>query len=237
MTDLRGKTIYVTGASRGIGRAIVLRVSRDGPHLGFCGRDTARLTEVEEKARELGAGKIWYSAFDLVDVEAVLSFYREARKRTGPPDILINNAGFNSRKARLWEYEQGEYEAMFAVNVRAPLLLMREAAPDFQKRGGGTILNVLSTVCHYDMEMMSVYTASKKALEGLTDIARKEMRPFGVRVMSIYPGGTDTDFRAESRPHYTRPESVAEAVYAALTLPEDLTVHKMTFRPMSESNF
>jgi short-subunit dehydrogenase len=98
-------------------------------------------------------------------------------------------------------------------------------------------VNILSTVCHYDNERMSVYTATKKALQGLTDVLRKEAREHGVRVISIYPGGTDTEFRAEAWPRYMRPASVAEAVVRALTMPDDLVVHHLTFRPMVEANF
>jgi NAD(P)-dependent dehydrogenase (short-subunit alcohol dehydrogenase family) len=237
MADLEGKNIYVTGASRGIGREIVLRVSRDGANTAFCGRDRDRLDEVEKSSRDVGAGRVFVSSFDAASEKDLVAFYRQARESIGPPDILINNAGFNSRKAQLWEYETAEYDAMFAVNVRAAFILMREAAGDFRERGVGTILNILSTVCHYDVETMGVYTATKKALQALTDIARKELRPHGVRVISIYPGGVDTDFRTEPRPQYMRAESVAEAVHAALTLPEDLVVHHMTFRPMVEMNF
>ena len=73
--------------------------------------------------------------------------------------------------------------------------------------------------------------------EVLAGVLLKEARPQGVRVSAVYPGGTDTTFRAVRRPDYMSPDSVAEAVYAVLTLPEDLTVHSMTFRPWVETNF
>jgi len=126
---------------------------------------------------------------------------------------------------------------MLAVNLRAPFILMREAFSDMKKKQSGHIINILSTVCHADMERMSVYTAAKKGLEGLSNVFRKEARAYNIRVTSIYPGGTDTEFRKEARPEYMRAESVADAVYASLTLPEDLVVHHMTFRPMVETNF
>jgi NADP-dependent 3-hydroxy acid dehydrogenase YdfG len=106
-----------------------------------------------------------------------------------------------------------------------------------RERKSGHIVNVLSSACHFNIELMGAYTAAKKGLGGLTDVFRKEVLDFGVRVTSIYPGGTDTNFRPEPRPQYMRPESVARAIIAALTLPEDLVVHHFTFRPMSEKNF
>ena len=125
---------------------------------------------------------------------------------------------------------------MISVNLRAPYILMRESFRDMQERGGH-VVNILSTVCHSSNETMGVYTAAKQGLQALTDIYRKEARPYNIRVTSIYPGGTDTPFRKADRPEYMHPKSVAEAVYAALTLPEDLVVHHFTFRPMVETNF
>jgi NAD(P)-dependent dehydrogenase (short-subunit alcohol dehydrogenase family) len=114
---------------------------------------------------------------------------------------------------------------------------MREAFPDMRAAGGGRIVNILSTVCHFDNETMGAYTAAKKGLQGLTDVFRKEARPHNVHVISIYPGGTDTAFRPAPRPDYMRPESVAEAVVAALRLPDDCCVHHLTFRPPVETNY
>jgi NAD(P)-dependent dehydrogenase (short-subunit alcohol dehydrogenase family) len=176
-------------------------------------------------------------SFDLTKKKKIIEFYRQAKKIVGPPDILINNAGYNSRKARVEDIKTEEFDRIIAVNLRAPFILMREVARDMEARGSGHIVNVLSSVCHFDIETMGAYTAAKKGLQGLTDVFRKEARERNVRVTSIYPGGTDTGFRAQARPHYMRPESVAEAIVALLTLPEDVVPHEFTFRPMSESNF
>ncbi len=236
MKSIEGKNVYLTGASHGIGRAIALRLAAEKARLALCGRDEAALEEV---AREAGrrSPAVFRMAFDLAEEDRVLAFHAESRKELGPPDILINNAGFNSRKAPLWDVTTAELDAQLAVNLRAPFILLREAAKDMKGRGGGHIVNVLSTVCHFDNEGMGVYTATKHALEGLCGVFRKEVRPHGIRVSSIYPGGTNTGFRPSPRPDYLSPESVAEAVLAVLTLPEDLVVHDITFRPMVETNF
>ncbi len=237
MEPLRDTTMFLTGATRGIGRAIALRVARDGARLALCGRDAAALRDVADAVRAAGAPEPFAQPFDLADAAAVEAFYRAARERLGPPAILINNAGYNARKAPLWDVAPGEFDRMLAVNLRAPFLLMRAAFPDMRARGGGHVVNILSTVCHFDNEAMGVYTAAKKGLMGLTDVFRKEARPFNIRVSSIYPGGTDTAFRPSPRPDYLKPESVADAVYAVLALPAELAVHHMTFRPMVETNF
>jgi NAD(P)-dependent dehydrogenase (short-subunit alcohol dehydrogenase family) len=237
MPDLKDTPVFITGASRGIGRALTLRCADQGARLAFCGRDAEALHETARAARERGAAELMFSSFDLMDTEATVRFYREAVDRMGVPGVLINNAGLNTRKAPLWEYSLEEFERMMGVNVRAAFLLMQLACRDMMGQKKGTIVNILSTVCLHDMESVSVYTASKKALQGLTDVLRKEAREHQVRVISIYPGGTDTEFRAQPRPSYMQPSSVAEAVFRAVTMPDDLVVHHMTFRPMVETNF
>jgi NAD(P)-dependent dehydrogenase (short-subunit alcohol dehydrogenase family) len=220
MRSLEGKTVYLTGATHGIGRALALRLARERTKLALCGRDQAALNEVESAAKSAGVHALYSKSFDIREEERILEFYRESRKRLGPPQVLISNAGYNSRKASLWEVTTEEFDSLIAVNLRAPF-----------------VVAVLSTSCRFDMESMSAYTAAKKGLEGLVDVLRKEARPYNVRVTSVYPGGTDTRFRKTPRPEYMRPESVAEAVVQALLLPDDLVLHEMTFRPMVETNF
>jgi len=235
-TSLQGKAVYLTGATRGIGRALALKLASSRARLAICGRDAAALKSVGDQAGQSGLD-LFLQSFDLNREEDVLNFYRLARERLGPPDILINNAGFNSRKAPLWEVSTPEFDSILGVNLRAPFILMREAFRDMKERGGGHVVNILSTVCHFHNETMGAYTAAKSGLQALTGVFRKEARPHNIRVTAIYPGGTDTEFRARARPDYMKPESVAEAVLAALSLPEDLVAHDFTFRPMVEDNF
>ena len=233
MGALEGRTVVLTGASRGIGRSLAGCLAAEGARLGICGRDKAALSELEG---ELGRPVVT-AAFDLCFEAPALDFLAKVRAELGAIDVLINNAGFNPRKAPLVEVATEEFDSMLAVNVRAPFLLMRECARDMKEKGGGHVINILSTVCHSDMETMGAYTAAKEGLRALTNVFRKEVIEDGIRVTAVYPGGTDTDFRPNSRPDYMKPSSVAAAVLTALTLPEDLVVHELTFRPMVENNF
>jgi NAD(P)-dependent dehydrogenase (short-subunit alcohol dehydrogenase family) len=237
MNSLQEKIVFLTGASHGIGRELALRLAREKARLAFCGRDREALEETARRVEKLTSTAPLFESFDLACERDLVAFYREVRSRMGVPDILINNAGFNSRKVLVWEMASEEFDAMMAVNLKAPFILLREAAPDMIARKSGHIVNILSTVCHFANEKMGVYTAAKRGLEGLMGVALKELRPYGVRVSAIYPGGVDTGFRPYPRPDYMRPESVAEAVCAVLCMPEDLVVHSFTFRPMVETNF
>lgn len=237
MNSLRGKVVLVTGASRGIGRAIALRLATEKARLAICARDPAALAQVAREAEALSGEEVLSRTFDLAGEKAIADFCGAVRSRMGTPDILINNAGFNPRKAPIWEVTSDELDSLLAVNFKAPFLFIRQILPEMVQRKGGHIVNILSTVCHYSNEGMGAYTAAKKAFEGLSGVLLKEARPHGIRVSAVYPGGTNTTFRAKERPDYSRPESVAEAVYAVVALPEDLVVHGITFRPMVETNF
>ncbi len=231
------KKIFITGGSHGIGRALTLLFAKDGARLSICGRNKKALSNVREEALAVGAKEVYIEALDLRNVEDVKSYYRNSVSSIGVPDILINNAGFNSRKAYLWEYNEEEFDDMFSVNVRAGFILMKLAFFDMKEQRKGNIVNILSTACHFDNEKMSIYTATKKAFQGLTNVFRKEARPYNIRVTGVYPGGTDTLFRKERRPDYMRPESVAKTIYNILAVPSDVIVYDITFRPMVEVNF
>ena len=233
MGALDGKTVVVTGASRGIGRSLAIRLAAEGAQLGLCGRDEAALLQLAEELDP----PVVTAAFDLCEEELLLEFLDGVRTALGGIDVLVNNAGFNPRKAPLAEVATGEFDSILAVNLRAPFLLMREVAQDMKAQGAGHVINILSTVCHSDMETMGAYTAAKEGLRALTNVFRKEVLEDGIRVTAVYPGGTDTDFRPTPRPDYMKPSSVADAVLTALTLPEDLVLHELTFRPMVENNF
>ena len=234
---LKDRHILLTGATRGIGRSLAIRLSAEGPRLFLSGRDVQLLAEVAEKCTEAGATSVTYLAAELSKDDEVALLLRSAREAFGSIDMLINNAGFNARKAPIAEVETEEFDNILAVNLRAPFLLMRGTHADMKAEGRGHVVNILSTVCHSDNETMGAYTAAKVALDAMTRIYRKEARPDGIRVTSIYPGGTNTDFRPKDRPDYMSPASVADAIHAVLTLPEDVVTHEFTFRPMVESNF
>ncbi|MHB1306841.1 MAG: SDR family oxidoreductase, partial [Limisphaerales bacterium] len=144
---------------------------------------------------------------------------------------------FNKAKEPLTEVTGDDLDASYAVNVRAPILLAREALRDMAPRGSGHIVNVLSSVVFSRLENYSVYTTMKHALHGFTGCLTKEARLVGVKVTGVYPGGVDTGFRPAARPDYLRPESAARMIVDCLTAPEDVVVHEIIYRPMVETNF
>lgn len=222
------RTILVTGATSGIGYALVEELTRLGYQVFATGRNQEALTRLKQATGCLG------ETADLADPAALLALYASAEQALGPIDVLVNNAGMNSRKAPLMETSLEEFDQQYAINLRAPYLLAREALKSMQPRGRGYLINVVSTVAKRSSETMGIYTAMKQGLAGLSQVMMKEAQPHGIRVTTLFPGGTDTGFRPQARPQYMQPASVARTLVHLLTLPEDVVMHEMTFRPPVE---
>jgi short-subunit dehydrogenase len=225
------RTALITGATAGIGREVARQLHAAGFAVFVTGRDAARL---EALCRELGC---LGEATDLGAPEAPPRLYAAARRALGRIDVLVNNAGFNRAKEPIPTITAEELDASYAVNVRAPVLLARDALKDMAARGSGHIVNILSSIVYVKTERYAVYTMMKHALHGFTGCLIKEARTLGVKVTGVYPGGTDTGFRPLRRPDYLRPESAARMIVDCITAPDEVVVHEIVFRPMVESNF
>lgn len=176
--------------------------------------------------------------YDLNLPESPRNLYQAAVKALGgPPDFVVNNAGYNSRKASWVDVSDEELDGQYRVNLRAPAIISREAVRDMSARGSGHLVNVASSVVLHGCETMGAYSAMKSGLYGLTKVLIKEARPYGVKVTVVHPGGTDTGFREKDRPDYMRPESAAHMICDVLFAPSDVVVHELTFRPLVETNF
>lgn len=222
------KSILVTGATSGIGYELVLLLSQRGYTVVASGRNEQQLMALKQQT---GCHII---KANLVDPDEVTRLFEQTVSLIGQVDVLINNAGMNSRKCRIDEFTLEEFDEQYAVNLRAPALLSREALLHMQPRKSGQIINIISTVAKRSNETMSVYTAMKQGLAGFSAILAKEAQPHGIKVTSLFPGGTDTNFREAERPEYMHPKSVALVIAQLLELPADVVMHEMTFRPPIE---
>ena len=225
------RKVFITGATRGIGRELVKQLTTLGFPVFGTGRDEALLEELIAETGCLGA------VTDLTDPEQVIGVYEKAKTALSQVDILINNAGLNNRKAPVAEIKLDDWELQYAVNLRAPMLLCREALKDMAVQKSGYIVNVVSTIAKTSQPNYSIYSTMKYGLMGFTNCLIKEAREVNVKVTAVYPGGTDTDFRPEDRPEYLSAESAARMIVHCITAPADVVVHDLTYRPMAELNF
>ncbi len=226
------QTALVTGASSGIGAALTRELCARGLRVFASGRNQERLAEL---ATETGCQ---FAAFDLGQPESAAQLYAAAKHALGgAPDFVINNAGFNTGKSAFVDTSDADLDRQYAVNLRAPLIIAREALRDMKARRSGHLVNVLSTVVLHGCELVALYSAMKHGLHGATQVLIKEARPHGVKVTGVYPGGTDSSFRVEDRPDYLQPASVAHMIAGVLFAPADVVVHELAFRPLVETNF
>lgn len=236
MKKLQGKTVLITGATSGVGRALAVQCAGEGASLVLCGRDDQRMLELVSSLKGSPVGEIFAETFSVRETEAINNFVFNAEEALGQIDILVNCAGLNSARGTVADVKVEDWTEMMEVNALAPLLFSQAVLPKMKERKSGMIVNVISTVCLYSSEGLVSYTASKAAAKAMTDILRKEVRSEGIKVMGIYPGGVNTAFRPQERPEYMSAESVASAILSMMTAPEDVAVHELVLRPMVESN-
>ena len=190
--DFAGRTALVTGGNSGIGRAVAGQLARRGAHVVISGRDVARGNRAVGEIRAEGGTADFVQA-DLADLTSVRSLAKQAVELGGGQvDVLINNAGIFPFGATA-EVPESDFDAVYAVNVRAPFYLVAELAPLMAARGTGAIVNVTTVVAYVGMAGMAAYGSSKAAVELLTRAWAAEFGPAGVRVNAVSPGPIRTE--------------------------------------------
>ena len=231
--SLLGKIAVITGANRGIGRAIALQLAEQGASVVLSARDEARLAEVLVEVRNLQRAGIAI-ALDLRLPSSAEQLVSYATSAFGRVDILINNAGIGQPNLPLAKLPYHQWKSVVDTNLTGMFLVTREMLPLMRK--GGIIANNLSIAAERVFAGSSAYNASKHGALGLTDTLREELRSAGIRVIALLPGATDTNIWETLWPEAPRKkmmsaETVAQALVTVLILPEDSTVEELTIMP------
>lgn len=225
------KTAVITGATDGIGRALAILLSRDY-NLALCGRSEDKMNQL---ISELDNCHFYTECFDITDGEKRRSFCKKLRKEFGTIDVLVNNAGANTKKDRIIDINLDDLRYMFELNCVSSVGMIQEIYPLMAEKQHGLIVNVLSSCCLFNNPMTGSYSASKDAMEGISKILTKEAKADHIGVCNVYPGGVDTNFRAVANHNYLRPETVANMIKACIDN-EDGCVHDIVIRPFIEDN-
>jgi NAD(P)-dependent dehydrogenase (short-subunit alcohol dehydrogenase family) len=196
---LQGRKVLVTGASRGIGRAIALRYAAEGADLFLVATNAAKLEEVAALAREEGVQASAHTA-DVSRREAVEAMVQAATAALGRIDVLINNAGVY-KAARLVDYTPEDFDRIMKVNVYGAFFTMQLVLRHLLGNKCGKVVNIASTAGKWGSMNQAAYNASKHALVGLTRCAALEAGPAGVQVNAICPGFVQTDMLEELNAH------------------------------------
>jgi 3-oxoacyl-[acyl-carrier protein] reductase len=202
---LAGKLALVTGASRGIGRAIALRLSADGARLAVHGTKGAEETA---KAVAQAGGSAVSVAGDISTLAGIAALAAAFKSATGQaaPDILVNNAGIQaSPNDVLAKLSETDFDRLVAINVKAPLFLIQRFLADFPD--GGRIVNLSSQLSAIAFPEQIVYSATKAAINSLTKSLAKELGPRGITVNAVGPGLIETDMTRDR--FFVKPETRA----------------------------
>ena len=221
------KRYLITGASRGIGRAIAEKLAAADVTLLLHGRDTVALADTR-KAVEPHCAQVILLIHDLAESSGVSDLIAEVGAQ--PIELLVNNAGVAVVKP-FGEITQIEWEQTVGVNVTAPFMLTQHFVPKMPP--GSSIVNVLSIAARTGFANWSAYCMSKFALEGFSQSVREELRDRKIRVINLYPAATDTNIWDHIEGKWPRrkmisPKDVASAVAYALSRPADVTLENIT---------
>ena len=225
------KVVVITGATDGIGKALAL-ILKDEYKLAICGRSTEKMDKLLE---ELGDCDAYAECFDITDDGKRHKFCERVKARFETVDVVINNAGANTKKDKVADINLEDLRYMFELNCVSQIGIIQEFYPIMKEQQRGLFVNILSSCCLYHSPTVGSYTATKDAMEAISKILLKEVKSDNIGVCSVYPGGVDTNFRAIPNHSYLRPETVAKMVKACIEN-EEGCVHDIVLRPMIEDN-
>jgi NAD(P)-dependent dehydrogenase (short-subunit alcohol dehydrogenase family) len=194
--ELRDEVVFITGASRGLGRALARGFAKAGARLVLCARGEADLAAVQE---ELG-GEVMAGAVDVTDEDGVAALVSRAADRLGPVSVLVNNASILGQRVPLREQSVDDWREVIDVNVTGTLLPIQAVLPGMRSAGRGSIINVSSGVGNVARKRWGAYAVSKWGVEALSRNLALEEEEAGIRVNIVDPGRLRTEMRRAAYP-------------------------------------
>jgi NADP-dependent 3-hydroxy acid dehydrogenase YdfG len=235
--SLTAKTVLITGASKGIGRALALTLAKDGANVGLVARSEKELKEVQQEAMALGA-KVEIFIGSVADEDFVKTTVQQMVTAFGEIDAVINNAGFGIFK-QATDISVAEWDDIYDTNVKGTFLFCRETIPFMKKAGRGHVINVASDVAKRVFDGGSLYCSSKYAQDAFSMALRKEVRKDNIKVSVVYSGLVDTYFhnRPEGDPHqeqYLSSQDMADTIHYILSAPAHVVIDELMIHPISQ---
>ena len=206
-TALKGRNALITGASKGLGRAMAIALAKNGAHLVLTARDKGKLESVAQEVADAGGTSDIFTA-DIANESEVLALEAAVTAKTGKIQILINNAGTNLRK-NITDFTLDEWMGVQNTNLNSVFLMCRSFVPHMKGTGYGRIINMTSIMAHVSMPQRTLYSSTKFALLGLTKALALELASEGITVNGISPGPFATEMNT---PILQNPELNAQFV-------------------------
>ena len=243
------KTVLITGATSGFGKACAEKFAANGYNVIITGRRKERLDELQQQLEKQYSIKALALEFDVQEKDAVFSAIEGLSPFWQNIDVLINNAGLALGRDYFEEADMKDWETMIDTNVKGLLYVSRAVIPLMQKHAGGHIINIGSTAGKEVYEKGNVYCASKYAVNAISQAMRIDLLRHGIKVTQINPGAADTEFslvrfkgNAETaasiykgfKPLYA--DDVAEVVYYCTTLPAHVCINDLVMTSTAQAN-
>lgn len=228
--QLTGRVAIVTGASRGVGRAVCTTFVREGAHVIGVARTEEALNELTQELASY-PGSFTARAADVTDKQSAQQIVRDTVEKYGRLDILVNNAGVG-HFAPVAELSESDWDEMMNVNVKGPFLWTQAALPTFMEQRQGDIIFISSVAGTTTFPQGGGYCASKWGVMALADTLRQECKPYELRVTAICPGSIQTTFGGSPPKDYSLlPEDVAATVLHVVAAPRRVIYGTVVMRP------
>ena len=209
--NLEDKVVLVTGGSGGLGAQICYEAAKQGAIVITCARRIQMIGEVKEECKRLSGTEAYAFQVDVSDPDSVDALYEKVMDEVGRVDVLVNNAGFGIFEDFL-SFDLGKAYDMFEVNVLGMMVLTQKFALDMAERRQGHIINIASMAGKMATAKSTIYSATKFAVLGFSNVLRLELKPLGVGVTTVNPGPVATDFFDKADPSGSYLEKVDQLV-------------------------
>jgi 3-hydroxy acid dehydrogenase / malonic semialdehyde reductase len=243
------KTILVTGATSGFGKAIATRFAKEGYTVCITGRRKERLDELRLELEKQYGGRVISLVFDVRNKKQVEEAINALKEQVSGIDILVNNAGLASGLSTIDEGDTNDWDVMIDTNVKGLLYVTRQIAPMMRERASGHIINIGSTAGNLVYKNGNVYCATKFAVDALTQAIRIDLLPYGIKATAINPGMAETEFslvrfkgddeRAKKTYEGVNPlraEDIADIVWFCASLPPHVCINDLTVTCLTQAN-
>ena len=243
------RTILITGATSGFGKAIARIFSKNNYHVIINGRREERLQKIQDELMAQYGNEVTISRFDIRNKEEVASAINELAAKVPKIDILVNNAGLAAGMSSIDEGDIDDWDLMIDTNVKGLLYVTRQILPLMKRQGEGHIFNIGSTAGKVAYKNGNVYCATKFAVDALNQSMRIDLLPYGIKVTGINPGMAETEFsivrfkgdEARAKKVYEdiqplHPDDIANVVYYCATLPPHFCINDLTMTCTNQAN-
>lgn len=232
---LKGQVAVITGASRGIGKEIAVKLAEQGMKLSIVG-SSAQISETAEELKKIGFSNVLPIQADVTKEEDILQVMKKTIEEFGQVDLLVNNAGVGFFKLTE-EVTVEEWKKVFEVNVQGVFLATKAVIPHMKERKSGTIITISSDVARYTIPNGAAYTATKYAVQGFSGSVAQEVREYGIRVGTINPGMVDTYFADSTqglpeKHDWLKVEDIANAVVYMASAPKYMLIDEIVLHPL-----